>query len=123
MRVVAVVLLLFCACKPSSKGQSQQDNVLQKIVAQEIGEKVVTTKNNSKTFALAYLEQDGFTNYSIIRLSDNKIVAKEKIRGSVRWLSDMQIQESHTPGIVKRDAKPEDHSKVIDLNKYLVLVK
>ncbi|MBI1769065.1 MAG: hypothetical protein HYR67_11890 [Bacteroidetes bacterium] len=123
MRALVIVLLLFCACKPSSKGQTQYDDALQKIVKQEIGEKSATTKNNSKTFALAYLEQEGNTHYIIIRLSDNKVVTKEKIRGTVSWVSDMQIKEMRTPGIVKKDYNPEDYSKVIDLNKYIVQTK
>lgn len=123
MRAFVVVLLLSCACKPSSKGQAQNDDALQKIVKREIGEKAATTKNNSKTFALAYLEQDGTALYIIIRLSDNKIVAKEKIRGTVSWVNDMQIKEMRTPGTVKKDYNLEEYSKVIDLNKYMVQIK
>jgi len=123
MRALIVALLLLCACKPSSKGQTQDDDSLLKIIKKEIGEKSTTTKNNSKTFALAYLEEDRTVRYIIVRLSDNTIVVKEKIRGTISWVNDMQIKEMRTPGTVKKDYNPEEYSKVIDLNKYMTQVK
>jgi hypothetical protein len=123
MKLFCFALLIFISCKPSSKGQSVESNALEKIVAKELSDKPTVTKNNTNTFALAYQEQDGFVRYIIVRLTDNSIVRKGKIRGSVNWVSDMQIKESMTPGIVKKDSKPDDYSKVIDLNQFVIQAK
>jgi len=43
-------------------------------------------------------------------------VVKEKIQGSVNWSGEMEIKVIRTPGIVKKNAQPEDNIRVIDLN-------
>jgi hypothetical protein len=119
MRVIGIFLFLFCACKPASKNQAQSDNVLQKVVNKEVGESASVSKNTANTFALAFTNRNQSVQYVVIRLSDNKVVFKNKIRGSIQWSGDMQLTEVTTPGMVKKEDKPEDRSKLIDLNKYL----
>jgi hypothetical protein len=117
------LLILIISCKPASKGQSVASDAFQKIVAKELSDKSIVTKNNTNSFALAYQEEDGFIRYIIVRLTDNNVVRKEKIRGSVSWVNDMQIKESIIPGIVKKDAKPDDNTRIIDLNQFIVQAK
>src|SRR5437879_1890313 len=106
MRAFGVVLFLFCACKPASKTLSQGDAPLQELVVREIGESATITKNDSKTFALGVLKKDESVRYVVIRLSDNKVVVKNNLRGTVNWDGDMQLSEFRTPGIVKKESKP-----------------
>jgi hypothetical protein len=119
MRALNVFLFLLCACKPIQKNTSQTDEVLQKIVKEELGENAIVTKNSSKSFALATLKRDESIQYAIIRISDNKVVMKNKIRGTIDWSGEMQLTESRIPGIIKKDSKPEDYSRVINLNQFI----
>jgi hypothetical protein len=123
VRAIGVLLFLFFACKPASKIQSRNDNLLQRTVSQEIGETAVVTKNDSKTFALAVLNKDESVRYVVIRLSDNKVVIKNNIRGTISWSGDMKLTEARALGIVKKDSKPEDYSRTIDLKQYLTQVQ
>jgi hypothetical protein len=118
MRLVLIALLI-CSCKPSATNQSK-NNALQKLVDREVSGKAIITKNKPNTFALATLNQDGSVDYVIVRLSDNKVVVKNKIRGSIEWSGDMQISETQTPGMIKKDSKPSDFMKVIDLNQFVL---
>jgi len=118
MRAIGVLVFFFCACKPASKTHSQ-DDLLQKITYQEIGENATITKNDSKTFALVVLNRDESVRYAVIRLSDNKVAIKNNIRGTISWSGDLQLTEVRTPGIVKKDSKPEDFTRTIDLRQYL----
>lgn len=119
MRVLGVLVVLFCTCKPASKTLSQDDNLLRKIVGQEIGENATITKNNSKTFALGVVTNDESVRYVVIRLSDNKVVVKNNIRGVISWRADMELNESRTPGIVKKDSRSDDYSRTIDLKQFI----
>lgn len=118
-----VAFFIFCSCKPSSKGQSQNRDELQKIVKQEIGENASTIKNTLNTFVLATREREGSIDYAVIRLSDNKVVLKSRVRGAIGWSGDMQLKESRTPGMVKKDSNSDEFIKLIDLNQYVVQSK
>lgn len=120
MRAIGVLLFFLCACKPASKIHSQNENLLQKIVSQEIGENATVTKNESNTFALAVLSNDESTHYGVIRLSDNKMVLKNNIRGTITWDGDLKLAESLKPGIVKKDSKSGDYSRSIDLGQFVI---
>ena len=119
MRAICVLLFFLSACKPTSRTLSPNENLLQKTVTQEIGKNATVTKNDSDTFALAVLTNDESMRYGVIRLSDNKIVLKNNIRGTIRWDGDMKLIESRTPGIVKKDSKPDDYSRTIDLSQFV----
>jgi len=123
MRSVGILLFFLCACKPSTKTLSQNNNTLQQLVIREIGENAAITQNESKTFALGILSKDESVRYVVIRLSDYKVVLKNNIRGSISWTNDMQLTESIKPGIVKKDSKPEDYSRAIDLKPFLIQAK
>ena len=123
MRFLCVLLVLLSACKPATTTIAQNDNALQKLVTHEIGENAIITQNESKTFAVGILSKDESTRYVVIRLSDNKVVIKNSIRGSIAWTNDMQLSESVKPGIVKKDSKPGDYSRTIDLNQFLMQAK
>lgn len=123
MRFFCVLLVAFCACRPTSTTLSQDNNALQKLVTREIGEAATITQNESKTFALGVLNKDESVRYVVIRISDNKVVIKNVIRGSITWTSDLQLTESVKPGIVKKDSKPGDYSRIIDLNAFITQAK
>ncbi|HTH55213.1 MAG TPA: hypothetical protein VL728_04160 [Cyclobacteriaceae bacterium] len=118
MRAIAVLIFLF-ACKPSSQTLSQNDDPLQKLVQREIGGNSTITKNQSKTFALAIAKKDESVRYVVVRLSDNKAVFKNNIRGTITWSDDLRLNETRTPGIVKKDSKPDDYSRAIDLRQFI----
>ncbi len=86
----------------------------------ELGTSATVKENTAQTFALAYRSQNRLTDYMVIRLSDFKIVIKEKIQGSVTWSGELQIKESRIPNMVKRNQKPEDNTRLIDLNNYII---
>jgi len=108
-----------CCCKAAST-TSHDQATLQKIVGTEIGAGAIIEKNISSTFALAHQTKDRSVEYLIIRLSDLKIVVREKIQGSVTWSGDMEIKVIKTPGMVKLNSKPEDNVKIINLNNYII---
>lgn len=117
--VPALFLSTLCCCKaasPSSQGPAS----LQEIVDSEIGTHALIEKNKGETFALAYQNGNASVEYLVVRLSDLKIVVKEKIQGSVKWSGDMEITVTRTPGIVKKNARPEDNIRLIDLNNYVI---
>ena len=123
MRFFFALLVLLCACKPASTNLSQDNKALKKLVTHEIGENATITQNESKTFALGVLGKDESVRYVVIRLSDNKVVVKNIFRGSITWTNDMQLTESVKPGIVKKDSRPGDYSRIIDLNAFLTQTK
>ena len=120
MRFLSVLFIatLFC-CKAANNPSSDQAT-LEKLVETEIGANATIEKNNSSTFALASRTDNRFIEYLIIRLSDLKIVVKEKIQGSVTWSGDMAIKVTQTPGMVKMNSRPEDNVKIINLDNYLI---
>jgi len=118
----ALLLSTLCCCKAAST-TSQEPSSLQKIVASEIGAPASIEKNNSATFALAQQVDNKSVSFLVIRLSDLKIVIKEKITGSVSWSGEMEIKVTRTPGMVKTNEKPEDHIRIINLNNYVIQKK
>jgi hypothetical protein len=120
MRFFLVVFLSTLCCCKASVTSSQEPASLQKIVASEIGTQAVIEKNNAGTFALAHQTENKSVSFLVIRLADLKIVLKEKINGSVRWSSEMEIKVTQVPGIVKKNAQPEDNTRLIDLNNYVI---
>jgi len=122
MRFFFVVLFSLTFCKPSSgiKTTEQSVDLLHKIVQQELGDNPSIEKNQANTFALAFRSENKFLKYIVVRLQDNQVVLREKIRGSVTWTGNMQIKESHIPGMVRSNSKPEDFMKTIDLNQFVV---
>ncbi len=116
-----VISILFC-CKPSARVQSEsQGDKLQTLVEKEIGKSAVIEKNPSNTFALASHTENRTVDYVVIRLSDLKVVIKEKIIiGSVSWSGDRQIKVVSIPGMVRANARPEDNVRLIDLNNYVI---
>jgi hypothetical protein len=115
----ALFLLTLCCCKAASPS-SQEPSSLQKIVDSEIGTHAVIEKNKVETFALAHQTSNTSVEYLVIRLSDLKIVVKEKIQGSVKWSGEMEIKVARMPGIVKKNTQPEDNIRLIDLNNYVI---
>jgi hypothetical protein len=115
----AVILSTLCCCKAASTS-SQEPASLQKIVESEIGTHAIIEKNNSGTFALAHQTENKSVAFLVIRLSDLKIVVKEKIQGSVTWSREMEIKVIRTPGIVKTNARPEDNIRIINLSNYVI---
>jgi hypothetical protein len=115
----ALLFFILCCCKAASTS-SQEPSSLQKIVTSEIGASAIIEKNNSATFALAQQTENKSVSFLVIRLSDLKIVIKEKIIGSVTWSGEMEIKIIRTPGIVKTNAQPEDNIRVINLNNYVI---
>ena len=123
MRFLSVLLVAtLCCCKAASTSSHEQAN-LEKIVQAEIGPDATIKKNNASTFALAYKMKDRSVAYMIIRISDLKVVVKEKIQGSVAWDGEMKIKVTQTPGMVKLDSKPEDNVREIDLSNYVIQKK
>jgi len=120
MRFLSVFFLatLFC-CKAASNPSNNQAT-LEKIVETEIGVNAIIKKNNSLTFALASQTNNRSVEYLIIRLSDLKIIIKEKIQGSVTWNGDKEIKVTQIPGTVKMNSRPEDNVKIINLNNYAI---
>ena len=123
MRFVSVLFMVtLWNCKAVGTTSHVQSS-LEQLVEAQIGADAIIKKNNTATFALAYKSKDKSVEYLVIRLSDNKVVIKEKISGSVDWEGEMKIKVTVTPGIVKRDSKPEDYVRVIDLSSYIVQKK
>jgi len=120
MRFLSLLFIaaLFC-CKAANNASSDQAT-LEKLVETEIGANATIEKNNSSTFALASRTDNRFIEYIIIRLSDLKIVVKDKIQGSVTWSGDMAIKVMKTPGMVKMNSRPDDNVKIINLENYLI---
>jgi hypothetical protein len=120
MRFFLVIFIAtLCCCKAASTSSLNQ-STLQKIVESELGANAIIEKNNPSNFALAYESKDKTVRFMVVRLSDLKIIIKEKIQGSVTWDKEMKIKVVTIPGIVKANAKPEDNVRVIDLNNYVI---
>jgi hypothetical protein len=120
MRFLSVLFVAtLCCCKAAST-TSHEQATFEQIVESEIGANAIIEKNNPLTFALAYHTNNRSVDYLIIRLSDLKIVVKEKIQGSVTWDGAMRIKVITMPGIVKMNSKPEDKVRIIDLNNYVI---
>lgn len=120
MRIFGILLVVFCACKPASKTLSQDETALQKLVSRELGENATVSINDSKSFALGVKKKDESVRYMVVRLSDNKVVLTNNMRGTISWSGDMQLAESHTPGIIKKDSKQGDNSRTIDLKQFII---
>jgi hypothetical protein len=121
MRFLSIFFLLVLCCCKSSTTAKQKPNTLQKIVDTEIGTGAKIETNKPLTFALAYQSQNRSVEYVIVRLTDLSVVIKEKInQGSVTWNGEMQIKVMRTPGIIKKNLKPENNIQVIDLNNYVI---
>jgi hypothetical protein len=123
MRFLSVFFLATLYCCKAASTTSHEQVTLEKITEAEIGPNAVIEKNHTATFALAYRAKDRSVEYIVIRLSDLKIVIKEKIQGSVTWEGEMQIKVTQTPGMVKLNSKPEDNVKIIDLTNYAIQKK
>lgn len=121
MRFLSILFLLaLCCCKSSTSSKQEQDT-LQKIIDTEIGADAKIEKNKQATFVLAYQSQNRSVEYIIVRLTDLKVVIKEKInQGSVTWNGEMQIKVVRTPGMIKKNSKPKDNIQLIDLNNYVI---
>ncbi len=117
-----VWLFTLCCCKaPASVQKESQTSPLQSLVESKLGANANIEKNISNTFALAYIAENRSISYIVIRLSDLKIVVNSKIeRGSITWFKDMELKETRTPGIVKKNTKPDDNIKLIDLAQFVV---
>jgi hypothetical protein len=120
MRLVIFVFFLLISCKPSLKTLPPQDEFLNKIAEKELGANSRVEKNKSNSFGLAYQKNDISTQYIVVRLTDYTIVIKKKIRGTISWNGDMQLKEFLIPGIVKKDAQPDDQTLIIDLNQFVI---
>jgi len=123
MRFLSVFFLITLYCCKAASTTSHQQVTLKEIAEAEIGTQATIEKNHAATFALAYQAKDRTVEYLVVRIADLKIVVKEKIQGSVTWDGDMKIKVTQTPGMVKVDAKPEDHVRIIDLNNYAIQKK
>jgi hypothetical protein len=120
MRLVIFVFFLLISCKLSLKNLPHQDEILNKIAEKELGANSRVEKNKSNSFGLAYQKNDISTQYIVVRLTDYTIVIKKKIRGTISWNGDMQLKEFLIPGIVKKDAQPDDQTLIIDLNQFVI---
>ena len=121
MRFPFVLFIATLSCCKAAGIPSQNQGDLQKLITTEIGVNATVKKNSNETFALAFRAQDRRLEFLVIRLTDNKIVVKEKINeGSVTWSGELQIKVNERPGIVKMDSKPEDHTRLINLDKYVI---
>jgi hypothetical protein len=123
MRFLSVFFITtLCSCRAVGTTSHVQTS-LEQTIEREIGGDAIIGKNSTATFALAYQSKNKSVEYVVIRLSDLKVVAKERIQGSVTWDGEMKIKVTQTPGIVKLDSKPGDNVKVIDLNNYIIQKK
>jgi hypothetical protein len=121
MRSFLVLLIATLSCCHAAGISSQNQGNLQKLVEGELGVNATIKKNSAETFALAVQPQSRSIAFIIIRLTDMNVVAREKINnGSVTWGGDMRIKVTETPGMVKTDAKEGDHSRIINLNNYVI---
>ena len=120
MRFLSVFFLATLLCCKAASNPSNGQATLEKIVETEIGVNAIIEKNNSSTFALASQTNNRSVEYLIIRLSDLKVVVKEKIQGSVTWNGDKEIKVTQIPGTVKMNSRPEDNVKIINLNNYAI---
>ncbi len=115
-----LLFLALCCCKPLASVQKENQTTLRFVVESELGTAAIIEKNKSQAFALAYRDQNRETKYIVVRLSDLNVILKETITGSVRWSGEMQLKESLIPGMVRRDPKPDDNIRLIDLNNYII---
>ena len=113
-------LLPLGSCKPAASVQTDSRATLQSVVDAELDIHATIEKNKSMTFALAYRNQNRETEYIVVRLKDLTVVRKERLTGSVAWSGEMQLKESAVQGMVKRDSKPSENFRLIDLNNYLI---
>ena len=113
-------LLPLGSCKPAASVQTDSLATLQSVVDAELDIHATIEKNKSMTFALAYRNQNRETEYIVVRLKDLMVVRKERLTGSVAWSGEMQLKESAVQGMVKRDSKPSENFRLIDLNNYLI---
>ncbi|HLZ17263.1 MAG TPA: hypothetical protein VKQ08_09490 [Cyclobacteriaceae bacterium] len=121
MRFLLVLLIATLSCCQAVGIPPQNQDNLQKLIEGEIGTKAIIKKNGTETFALAFQTQNRSVAFIVVRLTDMKVVVKEKIReGAVTWSGDLQIKVNETPGIVKTDSRPEDHTRLINLNNYVI---
>jgi hypothetical protein len=120
--IPAVFIATLCCCKAAGISSSDQSS-LQQIVESELGANAKIEKNNTSNFALAHESKDKTVSFIVVRLTDLKIVVKEKIQGSVTWDKAMSIKVTTIPGIVKANAKPEDNVRIIDLNNFAIQSK
>ncbi|GHN02955.1 hypothetical protein WSM22_44440 [Cytophagales bacterium WSM2-2] len=121
MRFFLATFFALTFCKPSANTTvAQQSPEITKIIQKELGEGASSEANRTNTFVLSFKNDKKSLRYIVIRLSDNQVVVRKKLRGSVTWTGDMLIKESEVPGMIKADSKPGDFIKTIDLNQFVV---
>lgn len=120
MQKLFLILLtcsLWIGCKSSSPASQNLD---EKILA-VTGPGYTITKNQSATFALCTKPTDVSLSFSIVRLSDFKIVVQESIaKGTVTWTNDLKLQVSSVPGIIKKDETGNEYTRIIDLSTFVL---
>lgn len=114
-----IAALVVIGCRASS-----QDSQLNNIIQKELGNHFSVELNNSKSFALAWKQEEANVSYVIVQLSTQKVILKKvNIRATVTWHDDLHIKEITKPGVIKKDQTSANGIKLINVNDYLVNTK
>ncbi|MBS1490353.1 MAG: hypothetical protein JSS93_07485 [Bacteroidetes bacterium] len=106
------------SCQTSAAVKNKID--INKIIERELGTLTTVSYNEPHTLVLAYTENNRVLTYLVLRPADGKLILKDKAHASaVSWSGEHQIKLNIIPGMVKRDATPEDNYKYVNLDSFI----
>jgi len=122
-----LALLILPACVSSSKPPAsvKATENYKTLATEKYGEGVDCTFNESKTHVLCLKREkvklspampQNPLRFFVYDLHNEKIIYEDSIEdGSVRWISNSELQISIIPGIISGDENPEDFTYIYDV--------
>lgn len=120
--ILMISMCFLMSCSVTSKTKAVQESTAYITVAKEkLGDEVKFAFNKDRSYVLCQTEpadnpDNPSFSFLVFSMEDEKVVLEQNVRsGSVKWLSDMEIEVFSTPGFMRNDQSRDDFTQVYNV--------